>query len=157
MVFGEVTLKGDINTEQIVRKAIKEVGYDSVDVGMDYKTATVIVALDQQSPQIAQSVHVDKLPEEIGAGDQGLMIGYAADETEELMPLSVSFCNALVRRLEDCRYNKILPWLRPDGKVQVTVEYKKTGSSIEPVRVHTILISTQHAETIKNEDLRAEL
>ena len=111
---------------------------------MDYKTATVIVALDQQSIEIAQSVHLDKAPEEIGAGDQGLMIGYAADETDELMPLSVSFCNALVRRLEECRYKNILPWLRPDGKVQVTVEYKKTGLMIEPVRVHTVLISTQH-------------
>lgn len=85
------------------------------------------------------------------------MIGYAADETQELMPLSVSFCNALVRRLEECRYRKILPWLRPDGKVQVTVEYKKSGVLIEPVRVHTILISTQHSENIKNQDLRAEL
>ena len=85
------------------------------------------------------------------------MIGYAADETEELMPLSVSFCNALVRRLEECRYKKILPWLRPDGKVQVTVEYKRNEKIIEPIRVHTILISTQHSEDISNEDLRAEL
>ena len=73
------------------------------------------------------------------------------------MPLSVSFCNALVRRLEECRFKKILPWLRPDGKVQVTIEYKRNGTLIEPVRVHTILISTQHSDAIKNEDLRAEL
>lgn len=88
---------------------------------MDHKTATIIVAIDRQSHEIAQSVHMDKHEEDIGAGDQGLMIGYATDETEELMPLSHSLCGKLVRRIEECRRNKIVEWMRPDAKVQVTV------------------------------------
>lgn len=88
---------------------------------MDHKTATIIVAMDRQSPEIANSVHVNKNIEEIGAGDQGLMIGYATDETKEFMPLSHSLCGKLVRRLEQCRREKIVGWMRPDAKVQVTV------------------------------------
>lgn len=88
---------------------------------MDYRTATIIVAIDKQSPDIAQGVHLGKADEEIGAGDQGLMIGYASDETESLMPLSHDLCGKLVQRLEQCRKEKILWWVRPDGKVQVTV------------------------------------
>lgn len=88
---------------------------------MDYKTATIVLAIDKQSPEIAHSVHEGKPLEEIGAGDQGLMIGYASDESEDFMPISHSFSSRLVRRLEECRTKKILDWLRPDGKVQVTV------------------------------------
>jgi S-adenosylmethionine synthetase len=99
MVFGEITTTAEVNIEHIARHAIKEIGYTDVAVGMDNKTATIIVAIDRQSPEIAQSVHVNKKPEEIGAGDQGLMIGYATDETEEYMPLSHSLCGGLVRRL----------------------------------------------------------
>jgi S-adenosylmethionine synthetase len=88
---------------------------------MDYKTATIIVAIDKQSPDIAQSVHIDKTDEEIGAGDQGLMIGYASDETPNFMPLSHDLSSSLVRRIEQCRKEKILSWMRPDAKVQVTV------------------------------------
>jgi S-adenosylmethionine synthetase len=125
MVFGEINTTADLNFEKVARNAIKEVGYDSVDVGMDYKTATIIVAIDKQSPEIAQSVHIDKDELDIGAGDQGLMIGYATNETEEYMPLTHHLCGALIRRLEQCRREKIVPWMRPDAKVQVTCEYKK--------------------------------
>lgn len=121
MVFGEITVNGEVNFEQIARQAIKEIGYDSNDVGMDYKNATIIVAIDKQSPDIAQGVHLNKSEEEVGAGDQGLMIGYASDETPNFMPLSHDLSGALVRRLEQCRKEKIVPWMRPDAKVQVTV------------------------------------
>lgn len=103
MVFGEITVDGEINFEQTARQAIKEIGYTSTDVGMDYKTATIIVAIDKQSPDIAQGVHLNKSEEDVGAGDQGLMIGYASDETESLMPLTHDLCGKLVRRLEQCR------------------------------------------------------
>ena len=123
MVFGEISTKAEPNVEQVVRQAIKEVGYDSVDIGMDYRTATVIVALDKQSSEIAEGVHVNRKEEDIGAGDQGLMIGYASDETENYMPLTHHFSSLLVRRLEQCRREKLISWIRPDAKVQVTVEY----------------------------------
>jgi S-adenosylmethionine synthetase len=121
MVFGEITVNGEVNFEQIARQAIKEIGYDSNEIGMDYKTATIIVAIDKQSPDIAQGVHLNKSDEEIGAGDQGLMIGYASDETESFMPLTHDLCGRLIRRLEQVRKEKIVPWMRPDAKVQVTV------------------------------------
>jgi S-adenosylmethionine synthetase len=144
MVFGEITTKADLNIEQITRQAIKEVGYESFDVGIDYKTATIIVAIDKQSSEIAEGVHLNRQEEELGAGDQGLMIGYATDETDNYMPLSHDFANALVRRLEECRREKIVPWMRPDAKVQVTIEYEHKGHLIIPKRVHTVLISCQH-------------
>jgi len=157
MIFGEISTKAEIQFEQIVRKAVKDVGYESVDIGMDYKTATIIIAIDRQSPEIANSVHVNKAPEDIGAGDQGLMIGYATDECEDLMPLTHSLSNKLVHRLEECRYKNILDWLRPDGKVQVTVEYKTTPKGIEPIRVHTVLISAQHNPNVTLETIRSEI
>lgn len=141
----------------MARHAIKEIGYEDVDVGMDHKTATVIVAIDRQSHEIAQSVHIDKHEEDIGAGDQGLMIGYATDETEEYMPLSHSLCGRLIRRLEECRKNKIVEWMRPDAKVQVTVEYEKDGGNVRPVRVDTILISCQHNRGVEKTQIEEDL
>ncbi len=124
---------------------------------MDYKTAVVIVAVDKQSPEISQCLHLEEDELEIGAGDQGFMIGYATDETEELMPLSHHFCSLLIRRLEQCRKEKIIPWIRPDAKVQVTVEYEKIKSNVKPLRVDTILISCQHNPDVDNKVIRDDL
>ena len=157
MVFGEISCKGELNFEQLARKAMSEIGYNDLALGVDSKTATIIVSIDKQSPEIAGSVHVNKDELDLGAGDQGLMIGYACDETPELMPLSHSLCGKLVRRIEECRKEKILDWMRPDAKVQVTVEYKKDGGKLTPLRVDTILISCQHNPEITNEQIRADL
>jgi len=157
MVFGEITTKGNINYEQVVRNAIKNVGYDDVAKGMDYKTANIIVALEEQSPDIAQAVHVNKTVEEIGAGDQGLMFGYATDETDECMPLTHLLATKLGARLTEVRKQGILPWVRPDGKIQVTMEIKEVNGRIIPQRIHTILISTQHEDGISNEQIKEDL
>lgn len=157
MVFGEITTKSTIPYEQIVRQAIKEVGYDSIEKGLDYKNTTVMVAIDTQSIEIASAVHISKNDENVGAGDQGLMIGYASDETEELMPLTHMLCNRMIERLHTVRVQNICPWMRPDAKVQVTVEYEQKGTQIKPVRVHTVLISQQHSPSISNSEIELEL
>lgn len=117
----------------------------------------MLSAIEEQSPDIAQGVHVNRAPEDIGAGDQGHMFGYASNETPELMPLTHVLASKLVLKLTELRKNNTLPWLRPDAKTQVTVEYQKDGGFVTPKRVHTIVISTQHAENVTNEVIRAEL
>ena len=160
MLLGEITTTAQINYDQVVRDAIKEIGYDNTDKGFDYNTCGVLVALAKQSPDIALGVDkaleaksgtmTEKEVETIGAGDQGMMFGYACNETPTLMPMPIYLAHKLTRRLAEVRKNGTLPWLRPDGKSQVTVEYHHG----EPVRAHTVLISTQHAPEISQEEIR---
>jgi len=157
MVFGEITSNAKLSYEQVVREAIKNVGYDSIEKGCDYKNCTVMVAIEQQSIEIAESVHINKKEEDVGAGDQGLMIGYACDETPELMPLSHHLSLKICERLNELRNNGKLSWLRPDAKSQVTVEYKVEGKNIVPVRVHTVLVSTQHHPDISQEEITKQV
>lgn len=151
MIFGEITTKAKINYEEVIRNAIKDVGYDDAEKGLDHKMCNVIVAIEAQSPDIAQGVHEDRAPEDIGAGDQGIMFGYASDECEERMPLSHIWATKLGKTLTDVRKNKILPWVRPDGKTQVTVVYKNVNGAMVPQWVHTVLISTQHDDKMTNQ------
>jgi len=156
MIFGEITTSANVNYEQTIREALKDIGYDDVAKGLDYRTCNVIVAIEEQSPDIAQSVDATKL-EDIGAGDQGIMFGYATDETETLMPLTHNLATSIGSRLTYVRKNNICPWVRPDGKTQVTVEYKLVDGKPIPQRVHTIVISTQHSEDVTNEYIREQL
>ena len=156
LVAGEITTTAKINIEQIVRDKIKEIGYDDEKKGLDYKTCDVILKVTQQSPDINQAVtKVDE--DEQGAGDQGHMFGYATEETSELFPFSHLLALRLSEKLTEVRKNKLLPWVRPDGKTQVTVEYKKEGGYTTPVRIHNILISTQHDPDVTNEEIRSQI
>lgn len=159
MVFGEITTKAKVDYEAVVRRVCKEVGFTSDDVGLDCDKCKVLVHIEEQSPEIGASVHgmSTKALEEIGAGDQGHMFGYASDETPELMPLTHVLATKIGFRLTEVRKNGECGWLRPDGKTQVTVEYKNEGGAMVPQRVHTIVISTQHSPDVTNEFLRSEL
>ena len=126
-------------------------------LGLDYKSCSVLVGIEKQSQEIAEAVYINHKEEDIGAGDQGLMFGYATDETEELMPLTVVLAHGLNRKLAENRRNGTMPWLRPDSKTQVTVEYKMDGGACLPLRVHTVVISTQTDPCISLADIQKEL
>ena len=160
MVLGEVTTDHYSDIPAIVRGVIKDIGYDDSSLGFDYKTCAVISSLDEQSPDIAQGVNsaTDSESEEDeferqGAGDQGMMFGYATDETEEFMPLPIVLAHALTARLTEARKNGEIPYLRPDGKAQVTVEYVDGV----PERVDTIVVSSQHADDVDMADLERDI
>jgi S-adenosylmethionine synthetase len=154
IVAGEITTKAVVDIPMIVRNTIKEIGYTDPAAGFDYEHCAVMVNLDKQSPDISQGVTAGQgLHKEQGAGDQGLMFGYACKETPALMPMPIQLAHMLTLRLEKMRQNKKLPWLRPDGKSQVTVEYKKG----RPKRIHTVVVSTQHSPSIPYNKLRRQI
>ncbi|MCB9907139.1 MAG: methionine adenosyltransferase [Planctomycetes bacterium] len=146
VLAGEITTNAVINYQDLVRQTLREIGYTNDAFGINADTCAIMVSLDRQSPDIAQGVDSDKgLHKEQGAGDQGLMFGYACNETEELMPFPIHYSHRLVEKLAELRQNGTLPWLRPDSKSQLTVEYEGD----KPVRVHTVVISTQHDPVVE--------
>ena len=149
IIAGEITTQCYADMTEVVRRTIKDIGYNSSDMGFDWATCAVLTAIEKQSPDIALGVDVTNHHEQ-GAGDQGMMFGYACDDTKELMPAPIIYAHKLTRQLASLRKKKKLPFLRPDGKAQVTFAYEKD----RPVRVETVVISTQHAPDVKPKTLR---
>lgn len=164
VVMGEITTKANVDISSIVRKTVTEIGYDSSEKGFDGNTCAVMVALDKQSADIALGVdraleakkgeETDEQIEAIGAGDQGMMFGYATNETEEYMPYPISLAQRLAKKLTDVRKDGTLTYLRPDGKTQVTVEYDENG---KPVRLDAIVVSSQHSPEVTQEQIHSDI
>ena len=164
LVMGEITTNAYVDIQKIVRETVREIGYDRAKYGFDCDTCGVIVAIDEQSADIAMGVDKalearentmsDEELEAIGAGDQGLMFGYATRETPEFMPYPIALAQKLAKRLTDVRKDGTLPYLRPDGKTQVTIEYDENGN---PARVDTIVVSTQHGEEVTQEQIHSDI
>jgi len=152
VVAGEVTSKAKFDVQEIVRKTLREIGYDNPQYGFDADSCSVLVSLHSQSQDISQGVSSTENKEQ-GAGDQGLMFGYATNETEEMMPMPIMLAHKLTRRLAEDRKNKELLWVRPDGKSQVTVEYQNG----RPKRIETVVISTQHSPEVNNDQIKKEM
>ncbi len=151
LIAGEISTKANVNYARVVRQAIREVGYTDDEMGISADTCNVMVALDEQSPDIAMGVNADATAgKEIGAGDQGLMFGFACNDTAELMPMPIALSHRITNRLTDARFSKEVNWLRPDSKSQVTVEY----DGYKPVRIDTVVVSTQHSPDVSQSEIR---
>ena len=162
VVAGEITTKAYVDIPGVIRKTIKKIGYDDPAIGFDGDDCAVIVSIDNQSADISQGVTEGTgLHKEQGAGDQGLMFGYACRETPALMPMPIQLAHAITTRLEKTRRNNTLPWLRPDGKSQVTVEYEvcpeRSRGNSKPKRIHTVVVATQHAPSVPYKQLRKQI
>lgn len=159
MIVGEISTSTYVDIPKIVRNTVKSIGYTNAEFGYDYKTMSVLTGIDEQSLDIAQGVdgegdNESKEKGTTGAGDQGLMFGYATDETEEFMPLPITLAHKLARRLTEVRKNDVLDYLRPDGKTQVTVEYDENDT---PLRIDTIVVSSQHDEKVSHEKIKSDI
>jgi len=153
-VTGEVTTQGYVNIQKVVRQTLKDIGYTNPEFGLDWQDCGVIISLNEQSPDISQGItKTEGLHSEQGAGDQGMMFGYACTETEELMPLPITLAHKLAHKLAEVRKRGILPWARPDGKAQVSIEYENN----EPIRLDTVVIAIHHDDGITHDEIKSQV